>query len=245
MLHMSEVRAAALIAPVVDRVFTSAMGAARDEGGRELVRRFGGPPAVGCLIEYRTRLAVPGGRVDPLGFAAVGRYWDPAERERALDAPAAAGMIELGADGAFAATPLGQKFLGELWGLHDRLLAARWAQHADRVERLLEPMGRLVAHGAQSGGRAFATMAPPFEPAGSGAGTRLLNLLGTWRYHRADAHALAWRVAGHTAASIQQLGPGPERIRIEDETDRLNGRGYAVLDPRQRAELIADLGALP
>jgi hypothetical protein len=106
-------------------------------------------------------------------------------------------------------------------------------------------MGRWVARGALSGGRAFATRAPPYERPGSGAGTRLLNLLGTWRYHRADAHALAWRVAGHTAASIQQLGPGPERIRIEDETNRLNGRGYAVLDPRQRAELVADLGALP
>jgi hypothetical protein len=242
---MSEVHAAALIAPVVDRVFTSAMGAARDEGGRELVRRFGGPPAAGCLIEYRTRLAAPGGRVGPSGFAAVGRYWDPAERERALDSPTAAGMIELGADGSFVATSVGQEFLGELWALHDRMLAARWRGHADRVARLLEPMGKLVAHGAQSGGRAFATMAPPFERPGSSAGTRLLNLLGTWRYHRADAHALAWSTAGQTAASIQQLGPGPERTRIEEETNRLNGRGYAVLDPRQRAELLAGLGALP
>jgi hypothetical protein len=243
---MSDVTAAALIAPVVDRVFTAAMGAARDEGGRELVRGFGGPPAVGCLIEFRTRLAVPGGRVDPLGFAAVGRYWDPAERERALDSPVAAAMIERDADGAFAATSLGQEFLGQLWGLHDRLLAARWGEQPERVERLLEPMGKLVAHGARSGGgRAFATMAPPFERPGSGAGTRLLNLLGTWRYHRADAHALAWRTAGHTAASIQQLGAGPERTRIEDETDRFNGRGYAVLGPRQRMDLLADLGALP
>jgi hypothetical protein len=40
-------------------------------------------------------------------------------------------------------------------------------------------MGRLAAPGAQSGGRAFATMAPPYERPGSGAATRLLNLLGT------------------------------------------------------------------
>jgi hypothetical protein len=88
-------------------------------------------------------------------------------------------------------------------------------------------------------------MAPPFEPAGSSAGTRLLNLLGTWRYHRADAHARAWRGRGHTAASIQALGPGADRDDIEAETNRLNGRGYAVLSPAQRGELLTDLDILP
>ena len=58
------------------------------------------------------------------------------------------------------------------------------------------------------------------------AAALLLNRLGTLRYHRADAHAAAWAEAGHTAASIQALGPGPARDAIEER-------------------LLADLAQLP
>jgi hypothetical protein len=57
-------RAAALLAPAIDRVFQATMRAARERGGRErggreISRSYGGPQAVGYLVEFRTRLAAP------------------------------------------------------------------------------------------------------------------------------------------------------------------------------------------
>jgi hypothetical protein len=60
-------RFAALVAPAVDRVFTGAMAAGRDRGGTELSQQYGGPAATGLLVEFRTRLAAPGGMVGGAG----------------------------------------------------------------------------------------------------------------------------------------------------------------------------------
>jgi hypothetical protein len=120
-----------------------------------------------------------------------------------------------------------------------------WQDHTERVERLLEPVGRLLEAGQRSGGSAFATTAPPYEPAGATARTRLLDRLGTLRYHRADAHAAAWAAAGHTARTIVELAPGPDREAIEAETNRLAGAPFAALTPDERLLLLADLAALP
>jgi len=88
-------------------------------------------------------------------------------------------------------------------------------------------------------------MAPPYEPVGSAPGTRLLNRLGTLRYHRSDAHARAWSEAGLTAAGIAAMPPGPDRRSIEDRTDELAAPPYLALSPDERLVLLADLAALP
>ena len=44
--------------------------------------------------------------------------------------------------------------------------------------------------------------------------------LAVLRYHRADPHAAAWQAAGHTVDTIRDLAAGPERERIEAETNR-------------------------
>ena len=62
---------------------------------------------------------------------------------------------------------------------------------------------------------AFATMTPNYEPVGLTAPVRLLNQLSAMRYHRSDAHAVAWRAAGLTApemVAIQAAG-GARRCR--------------------------------
>lgn len=245
LVALGPTRCAALIAPVVDRVFASAMLAGRHGGGGEVSARFGGSAAVGLLVEFRTRLARPGGTVDPAGFAAVGRYRDADQRARLLDQHLANGMLRRTADGGFAATERGREFLGEISAVYDRVLAQMWQDHAARVERLLDVVGRLVQAGLASGGPAFTTMAPPYEPPVATAGTRLLNRLGTLRYHRADAHAAAWAAAGHTARTIVELAPGPERQAIETETNRLAAPPFASLPPDERLLLLADLAALP
>ncbi|MET7966125.1 hypothetical protein [Micromonospora sp. NPDC005305] len=239
-------RFAGLVAPAVDRTFVAGMLAGRDGGGAELSSRYGGPAATGVLVEFRTRLAAPGGTVDAPGFAAVTRYRDPAALRRALDKQVAYGMVQRFPDGGFCATERGLAFLAELFGVHAEVTEELWAGHDERVERLVSALGRVLAHAVVSAGPgAFATMAPPHEPDGTPPGVLLLNRLGTLRYHRADAHAEAWTAAGHTAASVAGLPAGPERLAIEQETDRRAAGPWAVLAAGERLELLADLAALP
>ncbi|MFC0004170.1 hypothetical protein [Micromonospora siamensis] len=245
-------RFAGLVAPAIDRTFVAGMLAGRDGGGAELSQRYGGPAATGLLIEFRTRLATPGGTVDGPGFAAVTRYREPAVSQRTLDKHVAHGMITRRADGGFTATERGAGFLTEIYQVHAEVTEELWAGHDDRVSRLVETCGRLLAYALLLAGEpdaepgpAFATMAPPYEPEGLPDGVLLLNRLGTLGYHRADAHAAAWTAAGHTATSVAGLPPGPERRAIELETDRRAAGPYAVLTAEERLAMLADLAALP
>ncbi|MGW5667966.1 hypothetical protein [Micromonospora sp. NPDC003776] len=242
-------RFAGLVAPAVDRAFVAGMLAGRDGGGAELSSRYGGPAATGFLVEFRTRLAAPGGTVDGAGFAAVTRYRDPAACRRAVDKQVAYGMLQRVPDGGFCATERGLAFLGELYGVHAEVTEELWAGHDDRVARLVTALGRVLAYAVllteDDGPGAFTAMAPPYEPAAAPPGLLLLNRLGTLRYHRADAHAAAWTAAGHTATSIVELPPGPERLAIEQETDRRAAGPYTVLTAEERLAVLADLAALP
>ncbi|GIG89234.1 hypothetical protein [Plantactinospora endophytica] len=267
-------QAAALVWPAVDRVFRAVMATARARGGAELVQSYGGPAATGFLVDFRTRLATPGGTVDNTGLAALLRYGDPVECQRVLDKQVAHGMLHRRPDGAISATERGRAFLAELATLHAGVTGEIWAAHPERVRRLVGTLGRLLSaaldelrpapaptpgHGhlppapvdcggpveGPVDGRAFAAMAPPYEPDGTPPGVLLLNRLGVLRYHRADAHAAAWQAAGHTARSIVELAAGPERLAIELETDRRAAGPYAVLEPPERLLLLADLAALP
>src|SRR5438034_8990502 len=115
LVDLSPARSAELVAPAVDRVFAYAMRACREHGGRELTARYGGPAVAGYLVAFRTRLAAPGGRIDPLGLAAVLRYDDPADRQRRVGDAVAGGLLDLDGDGGLVATERGHAFLGELW----------------------------------------------------------------------------------------------------------------------------------
>ncbi|MEV4480240.1 hypothetical protein [Micromonospora coxensis] len=245
-------RFAGLVAPAVERTFVAGMLAGRDGGGAELSQRYGGPAATGFLVEFRTRLAAPGGSVDGAGFAAVTRHRDPATCQRVLDKHVAHGTITRRPDGGFAATERGADFLTEMYQVHGEVTEELWAGHDDRVRRLVEAFGRLLAYALVLADEpdadpvpAFAAVAPPYEPEGAPPGVLLLNRLGTLRYHRADAHAAAWTAAGHTAASVGELPEGPERRAIDLETDRRAAGPYAVLSAEERLAVLADLAALP
>jgi len=256
-VDLTPVRFASLVAPAIDRVFVAGMAAGRTRGGTELSQRYGGPPATGFLIEFRTRLAgAPepgrldgaGAAVSAAGFAAVTRYRDPADCQRTLDKQIGHGMITREASGAIRATERGREFLREVYALHADAMRELWeAGHAGRVSRLVEALGKLLdAAGADSPpDGAYAAMAPPYEPDGTPPGVLLLNRLGTLRYHRADAHAAAWTAAGQTAHSIAAMPAGPGRGAIEAETDRRAAGPYAALTPDERLTFLADLAALP
>ncbi|MDG4834542.1 hypothetical protein O7627_35325 [Solwaraspora sp. WMMD1047] len=245
-------QAAGLVAPAVDRLYRAAMATARARGGADLSRRYGGPAATGYLIEFRTRLAVPGGTVSGAGLVATTRHQDPAARQREMDKQVAHGMIQRVGDG-FTATDRGRSFLADLYELHGRVTAELWSAHRSRVDRLADLAGRLLTAATGSGSTAGATpldgsfgaVAPPYEPDGTPPGLLLLNRLGALRHHRADAHAAAWTAAGHTPQSITGLAPGPELLAIDLETDRRAAAPYGALAPGERLALLADLAALP
>nr|MDT0661835.1 hypothetical protein [Micromonospora sp. DSM 115978] len=266
-------RTAALVAPAIDRIVLGALAAGRARGAADLSRRYGGPAATGYLVIFRTRLAAPGGTVSGSGLAAVTRYQDPVTSQRKLDKQVAHGMLQR-VDTGFTATDRGRAFLVDLHELYGRLTAELWSGHHDRIGRLADLLGRLLTAAVQTeaggvgpgrsrhdptdpgppgagrtgpgpAGSAFAAMAPPYEPDGTPPALTLLNRLGTLRYHRADAHAAAWTAAGHTADSIADLDPGPERLAIELETDRRAAGPYTALSAAERLALLADLAALP
>ncbi|SCL22156.1 hypothetical protein GA0070616_2480 [Micromonospora nigra] len=247
-------RVAAMVAPALDRLVVAGMRVFLDGGGAELSQRYGGPAATGFLVELRTRLAAPGGTVDRAGFAAVTRHRDPAACRRALDKHVAYGMVHRRPDGAISATARGTAFLTEAHQVQGEVTEELWAGHDDRVSRLVEASGRLLAYalageepagGGDPAGGAFAATAPPYEPDGTPPGVLLLNRLATLRHHRADAHAAAWTAAGHTAQSVAALPDGPERVAIDLETDRRAAGPYAALTAGERLDVLADLAALP
>ncbi|OLB78984.1 MAG: hypothetical protein AUI14_11635 [Actinobacteria bacterium 13_2_20CM_2_71_6] len=228
------------VAPLLDHAFASAMRDVAQGGGRELVASFGGRDLVGMLIEFRTALAWPGRRITVRQAEAVLRYRDLDECRAAIRHSAGAGFLEL--DDGFRAAARGMEFLTELYALHGRVTAARWAGQEPRVCRTAEVLGRVLTAAEHTGGDAWRAMAPPYE-AGAGTGAVLLNRMGTLRYHRADAHAAAWQGAGLTAAGIVGLTGSP-RDAIEAQTNRLAGPPFAVLTAAERATLLADLSAL-
>lgn len=243
---------AGLVAPAVDRVFTGAMRAGHEQGGAELIQRYGGPAASSFLVKFRTRLAAPAGTVSSAGFAAVTRYRDRASCQRALDKQVAYGMIHRRPDGGFMATERGASFLVELYRLHGEVTRELWAEHTERVTRLVDALGRVISTALTATAdedpecsAGFATMAPPYEPDGTPLGVLLINRLDALHHHRADAYALTWASVGHTARSILDLPAGAERFTIEQETNRRAGGAYAVLSPEERLVMLADLAALP
>jgi hypothetical protein len=120
-----------------------------------------------------------------------------------------------------------------------------WATEAERLPRLADLAGRLVTAAADSGGLAFELLVPVFEPEGTGTAMLLAERLTPLRFHRADAHAAAWRAAGLTAEQVQALPPGPARHAIEADTNERAAKPYAALSDAERFELVAGLGRLP
>jgi hypothetical protein len=246
-VDLPPVRFAALVAPAVDRVFVTGIRAALD-GGRELVDRYGGARAVGYLVDLRNPLAA-GRTVTRDGLAGVYRYSDPAAVDRTVQGSVDHGLLARTPDGGLAATERGREFLRELSALLARALAERWQGHDGTVERLNRSLARVLADAAATAGAAWAVQAPPHEPAGTPPPVLLLNRLSTLRYHRADAHAAAWREAGLTAAEMVAMSRGspwtPQRQAVEDETNRRAAPPFAVLTPKERLTMLADLAALP
>lgn len=234
-------RIAELVAPVVDRVAIGIHRAARSEGP-DLLRRHGLSSAV-PLIELRLGLPL---RPVPLPQArAVLRYVDGPDFAAGLAAQVEAGVVAI-ADEAVVLTDAGRLFCADLSDVHERTADRLWSARGATLPGLADLAGRLVqAAQADPPGPAFLAWAPAYEPVDAAPGLLLFGRLCALRYHRADAHAVAWTEAGFTVAQVQALPPGPVRDAIEVRTDELAAAPYAALTESERLTLLAGLGALP
>jgi len=224
-------RCAALVAPQIERLTFAVIHASIKRAGPRLAT-YGVPPeAIDIVGQLRTGLAAR--PVSAAGLAAVYRYRDPGQVRRNLDTLAGAGIIERAGDGAIRATDAGRALLALMYASGAEAAAGLWSGNRATAAGLSELAGRLVVAAVASGGDAYAAVAPPYEPPGASPELLLHHRLAVLRYHRADAHAAAWQAAGHTLDTIRGLAEGPERERIEAETNRRAGRPVARGEPPQ------------
>ncbi|MFD1546901.1 hypothetical protein [Nonomuraea guangzhouensis] len=217
------------IGPVIAAVHVNVHASARKEVAGLLP---------GFLIDLRFTLPVR-----PLtrrALATIYRYGDAAELDAEIRDHLERGTLEEDGDGALRPTAKALAFIDGLYAVHaattERIWAGRDLQTlADLAGRVLDAAGASSTDSGGEPGGAFAAMAPPYEPVGTPAGVLLFNRLAALRYHRADAHAAAWRAAGLTAAEIVALGPGPLRDRIERETNQRAAAPYGALTEHERA----------
>jgi hypothetical protein len=239
----------------IDRVFRDAMRAAGIRGGAGLRERHG--PGYGLvLIEYRTALGWPDGVVTPRGIAETTRYRDPSEVEAEVDAAAGRGSITRDADGAVRATAGGHAFLDDLYATQAVTLAAHWSGLDASVSRLAAVTRTLVESATDRPvmpDGTFATMTPNWETPGASDAVLLLNRLSAMRYHRSDAHAVAWRAAGLTAAAMvalqESVGAGEldghsRRDVIEARTNEIAAAAFGAVDLAMRGQFFGDLRSL-
>lgn len=242
---LSPTRFAELVAPAISRAFISGMRP--DDNGRRLVRDHGGP-AVGLMIDLRNPLAA-GRPITTADLRSLYRYGDPAEVDATMRRSVDHGLLDCEPAHGYRLTAAGRAFVDDLVAAQATRLAEQWGSMGHIVQRLNDLLGRVLRAAAQTGGPAFALQFPPYEPERTPQELVLLNHLSTLRYHRADAHARAWQLAGMTVAEVQAEPWGTawssKRSRVEETTNELAGHPFAILAPADRLQLLADLAALP
>ncbi|MDI1463645.1 hypothetical protein QEZ54_21920 [Catellatospora sp. KI3] len=234
---------AATVRPAVDRVYSS-MRRASMPHVRDLVERAGRSPGFGVSF-YFGLLARP---MDAAGFAAATTYTG-ADMTTELEQ----GIAWCDPDGAWHLTDTGRDLVAQFQQLLAATAQEHWAQTTlptmpglAALPRLAELLAILLEAGRASGGPAFRTLTPVYEPADATDALRVCTRLGALRHHRADAHRAAWAAAGLTVEQLRALDPAdPLRRQIEDDTNHRDAPIYQALTPAQRLEFLGLLAALP
>jgi len=233
----------------IDRLFRAAMGACAQSSGAALRDRYGAGYGE-LLIDFRTVLAAPDGVVTAAEFAEVMRYHDSADVESTIRRAEDRGAVIRDDDDRIRATPSGHAFLDDLYATQADALGSLWADADEALARLAAITGDIVVAASLDPllpVAAFTAMTPNYEPAGSPATVLLLNRLSALRYHRSDAHAIAWRSAGLSATemvAIQGTG-GSRRDAIEARTNEIAAAPFRILAEDRRRTFLADLRSMP
>lgn len=228
---------AATMAPVVNAVHVNVHAAARRQRD-DHAEACGLTP--GLLIDLR--YVLPARPLTRRDLSVVYRYGTAAELDAEIAAQLRQGTLAEDADGLLRLTDAGRSYLRGLYEVHAAATRRLW--DAYDVPAVAALLGEVLARAAAEPGGAFAVMAPPYEPEGTPPGLLLFNRVAALRYHRADAHAAAWHAAGLTADTVVELGCGPLRDRIEEDTNRRAAQPYAALTGHERETLFEGLLAL-
>ncbi|HVS68411.1 MAG TPA: hypothetical protein VHE56_07665 [Mycobacteriales bacterium] len=234
---------AAAIAPIIDRLRIAIVRAVGPMES-EVAERLGVPAPVLRLLGM-LRNTTPDRIVSIADVLEVFLYQPPEQIRAAIDGLVRAGLAEMIGDEDLRLAKSAQVLVHEVLGRMQTVLEELWSDQAELVARLLPIAQRACAAVTASGGAATRIMAPPYQAPDSSPALLLAESLTPLRFHRFDAYAAAWRAEGLTVAAILQLPAGPQRQRIEDETNRLSAPPYAVLSDAERFTLVTGLGALP
>ncbi|MFE3453797.1 hypothetical protein ACFXJ8_33215 [Nonomuraea sp. NPDC059194] len=230
---------AAAIAPLIDAVHIDVHAADR-RAGVEYVRRSG--LRAGFLIDQR--YVLPLRPLTRAALATVYRYGTAEEQAAEVAVQLLQGTLREDEHGGLHATPATLAFVDGLYELHERATARIWAGREELVSELAALLGRLLDGAERMPGGALEVMAPPYEPEGVSPGVALFNRIAAFRYHRADAHAAAWQVAGLTAQEITALREGPLWEAVERDTNLRAAVPYRMLEEAQRTRLFQGLREL-
>jgi 8-oxo-dGTP pyrophosphatase MutT (NUDIX family) len=223
-------RFAAVITPVIERLFFRVMLDSRPEA-RALIEKHGLTTPT-PLIDYR--MILPDRPLTPFDRDIINRYAAPSGLHQSFVDYQSTGAVVVSEDGTVTATPAGKAFYAGLWAVHDAVAGKRL--------RHIALLDRVVA--AVSGGPAFSAVYPSYLPEGASAGLLTFTQLTALRYQRADAHAAAWAAHGLTASEMVALEDADLKQSIEDDTNRRAGLPYGALTPQERFDLLADLARL-
>jgi hypothetical protein len=233
---------AALVRPVIDRVYSSARRAGADQV-RAVYTEFGLRP--GIEIDFYCGLLTRPMPADSYRALTAYRSHEPTH-------DVAQGTVTIDDDGAWQLTPLGRDLALAVQRAVGEGAEQLWARRTidtmpglAALPRLASLVGILLAAGVATGGPAFRAMSPPYEPADASPAVLLTTRLGALRHHRADAHRAAWQAAGLTVEQIVAMPDNPTRRAIEEATNDRDAPIYDALSPQERVELVALLGALP
>lgn len=235
---------AAHIAPIIDRLrlavarrtkqLSTTAGLPSDAGV--------GEPGFQLFMMMRDTLPDRALRSEQLGAAFL--YQRPGAAASLLDELRGAGLIEDAADSLMRLSARGRELMGRLVLVSADAVSELWGVGTSQAAQLLPLVDRALVAAAPSGGAGFELMTPAYDAPDASAEAKLSERLAGLRFHRFDAHVAAWRAAGLTAEAVKALTPGPARDAVEADTDRRAGVAYATLDPAERLELLAGLGAL-
>lgn len=236
---------AARVAPIIDRLRLAVARRTKQLSATTgLVTEVGvGEPAFQLFMMMRNTLPDRALCAEQLGAPFV--YQRPGAAATLLDELRGAGLVVGPGDGPMHLSARGRELMHRLVLVGADAVNELWGSGGPAAAALLPLVDRALVAAAPTGGAGFALMSPAYDAPDASAEAMLSERLAGLRFHRFDAHVAAWTAAGLTARSVKELAPGPEREAVEAETNCRAGAAYKTLEPSERLDLLAGLGALP
>ena len=235
----------AAFAPVVDRLRLGLAHAMRE---RTMSSEALVPPGIsepGMATITMLRNTYPARAVALSGLRDVFTYLPEPVVETGIRELFDADLVDEPDAGQVRLTARGRELIVAFQSLSGATVSDLWGSERADMELLLALADRAVTAAGETGGPAFAVVAPPYDPPDARAAAKLAERLTALRFHRFDAHMAAWRAAGMTVDEMPALPEGDRRQAIEADTNRRDAAPYTHLTQDERLELLAGLSALP